>query len=256
MKWPKYIMLVRHDKSAYNILKEQKERDPTYQKFLRAYERNWRSWRTRRLARKAHKKFALNVSDARTPLLAGAGQDAMAVGMALQHAIEPPDVILVSPYKRTMDTLTNLVRGWPELANVRTYEDGRLREQEHGLVSLYNDRRLFFVFHPEQRELYELEGPYWYRYPQGENVPDVRARAHSLTSTLIREFFEKNVLVVSHHLNILAMIANLRRLNDKEFLRLDKEEKPINCGVTLFRGYAARGRDGKLEMVFYNKKFY
>lgn len=256
MKWPNYVMLIRHDKSVYNILKEQKERNPTYQKFLWAYDKNWRSWRTRRLARKAWEKFALNVSDARTPLLEGAGQDAMAVGTALQNIIEPPDVIIVSPYKRTLCTLANLARGWPKLKSVKTYEDEYVREQEHGLLTLYNDKRLFFVFHPEQREYYEQEGPYAYRYPQGENVPDVRKRARLMIGTIIREFSEKNVLIVSHHLNILAMIAGLRRLSAREFMLLDKEEKPINCGVTLFRGDPGKGRDGRLEMEFYNSKFY
>jgi broad specificity phosphatase PhoE len=248
-------MLIRHDMSDYNILKEQKEKDKTYQKFLRAYERNWQSWWTRHLARKAQKKFALDVSDACTPLVDKTGKDAMAVGAALRNEFDLPDVILVSPYKRTLCTLENLMKGWPELNNVPVYEEERIREQEHGELLLYNDRKVFFALHPLQRELYEQEGPYRYCYPQGENVPRVRERANSITGTLIR-FAGKNVLIVSHHLNILSMIANFRRLGEKEFLRLDKEEKPINCGVTLFRGHPDRGKDGKLELVFYNRKYY
>jgi len=256
MKWPNYVMLIRHDKSAYNILKEQKEEDKTYQRFLRAYEKNWRSRWTRHLARKVQEKFALGVSDASTPLVDGAGKDAMAVGAALKDEFELPNVILVSPYERTLCTMENLIKGWPRLRNVPVYEEERVREQEHGTLLLSNDKKVFFALHHEQKELYDQEGPYRYRYPQGESIPDVRKRAHSTIGTITREFSEKNVIIISHHVNILAMIANLRRFGEKEFLQLSREDKPINCGVTLFRGNPGRGKNGKLELAFYNKKYY
>ena len=100
------------------------------------------------------------------------------------------------------------------------------------------------------------KGPYWYRYPQGENVPDVRDRNRSWTTTLTRDFVGKKVLAVTHHLNILATRANLERLGECEFTRLDEEDKPINCGVTLYRCDPTKGKNGHLVLEYYNRKLY
>lgn len=258
MKWPKSFVLIRHDVSVYNSLRFVKEKDPEYKKFLKEWERKPDSSEARVLAKKLYKKFMLKVGDADTPLIDENGDNAYKTGLALSEnkEITPPDIIFVSPYKRTLSTLNHLTRGWPALSLVKIYEEERIREQEHGLSSLYNDWRIFFTLHPDQMLLQKKEGRYWYRWPQGENVADVRERNRSLVATLIREFQNLNVLVVSHHLNILATRANLERLNAEEFIRLDNEEKPVNCGVTLYRGNPHKGQNGKLELVFYNKKFY
>jgi len=74
----------------------------------------------------------------------------------------------------------------------------------------------------------------------------------------VRDFHDQNVLVVTHHLTILGMRANLERFDADEFLRIDKEEKPINCGVTIYKGNPKLGKDGqgKLELLAYNSKLY
>jgi len=256
MKWPEYLMLIRHDKSAYNVLKTEKRKYPLYQKFLAACRVDPCGAKTIKLAREVQKKFALRVSDCDTPLDSSEGHQAEITGKELRERFELPDVIFVSPYKRTLLTLELITKKWPELANVKTYKDERIREQEHGLALLYNDWRVFEALHPEQKMLRDQEGPYWYRYPQGENVPDVRLRNKSWTATVIREFPEKKVMAVTHHLSILATRADLERLDADEFIRLDEKEKPINCGVTLYRGNPALGKNGKLVLEFYNRKYY
>ena len=249
-------MLIRHDTSAYNILKDKKKEDALYQEFLRAWKEDPASHTTQALAAKVREKFSLKQGDAKTPLADKEGRQAYETGLALAKIGTVPDVIFVSPYKRAKDTLTHIRRGWPTLASVKTFEEERVREQEHGLALRYNDWRVFQALHPEQRELRELEGPYWYRYPQGENIPDVRARNRSFLTTLTRDWEEHRVLIITHHLNILAMRANLERLSAPTFIRLDESEKPINCGVTLYRGYPKRGADGRLVLEFYNRKYY
>ena len=113
---------------------------------------------------------------------------------------------------------------------------------------------MFHVFHPEQKDLHDLMGPYWYTYPQGESVCDVRDRARSITTTLTREHACQDVLVFTHHLTILSFRANLERLSPEQFMHLDEHEKPVNCGITLYRGDASRGEDGRLGLEFYNKR--
>src|SRR5581483_10344401 len=112
------------------------------------------------------------------------------------------------------------------------------------------------VMHPEQYELRKMQGAYWYRHPQGESVDDVRERNRSLISTLVREYSEQDVWLITHHLTKLSLRANLERFGEEEFLRLDSEEKPVNCGVTIYRGDPALGRDGKLVLDKYNQQLY
>jgi len=212
MKWPLSLTAIRHDTSAYNLLKGEKQASPLYQSFLAAYEKDPRSDETRRLAMDVKDKFSLGTGDASTPLADKEGRQAFETGQRLREEGVLPHVIFVSPYERTVDTLGHLIRGWPELEDVKTYEDERIREQEHGLALIYNDWRVFYVLHPEQAELHALEGPYWYRYPQGESVPDVRLRNRNWQQTVMRDFNGQHVMMITHHLNILALRANLDRM--------------------------------------------
>jgi broad specificity phosphatase PhoE len=255
MKWPAWLMMIRHDTSAYNVLRDLKQGDDLYQEFLEEWARDPFSEATVKLARAVQKKFALGVGDAETDLADTEGRQAYETGVALSSG-ELPDVVFASPYKRARLTLQHITRGWPALAAVRVYEEERIREQEHGLSLIYNDWRVFHALHPEQKMLRDIEGAYWYRFPQGENVPDVRDRNRSFLTTLTRDFAGKKVLVVTHHLNILASRANLERLSADEFLRMDEQEKPINCGVTLYVGDPSQGTDGRLNLGYYNKKNY
>lgn len=256
MKWPETLTLIRHDESAYNALKKSREQDPLYQQFKQNFEKDPHSRITIKLAKQLAATASLEFGDHNTPLAVGAGHQAEAMACKLKDLIKLPDIIFVSPYERTLHTLERMKVGWPELNNVRTVEDGRIREQEHGLASLYNDWRVFHTLYPEQRRLYKKDGTYNYRYPQGENVEDVRERARSWFNTLTRDFAEKNVLAVTHHLTILGIRANLERLNAQQFIELDETNKPINAGVTIYRGDPSLGESGRLILDEYNLKLY
>jgi broad specificity phosphatase PhoE len=256
MKWPTELILIRHDTSAFNLLKEQKSKHPLYLEFLAAYKASPDCEKTRQLAKRVYEIFALKTGDCRTPLADPKGEQGRLTGEHLRKELKLPDVIFFSPYKRTQLTLQALEAGWPELRNVKKYEEERIREQEHGLSGMYCDWRVFFALYPEQRIFNEQEGSYWYRFPQGENRSDVRERNRSWIATIVREFKHKRVWAITHHLNILATRANFERFGEHEFQRLDREEKPINCGVTLYRGNPNLGQKGRLELIYYNKKFY
>jgi broad specificity phosphatase PhoE len=249
-------MLIRHDTSEYNLLKGKKKDHPVYKEFLELWEKDPDSERARTLALQVKKLFALETGDHDTGLADEEATQAQDTGRGLKKDYELPDIIFVSPYKRTLATLEGLTKGWPELAGVRVVREERIREQEHGLQLIYNDYRVFQTLHPEQRELKAKEGRYWYRFPQGENVPDVRLRNLSWITTLVRDYAEKKVMVVTHHLNILATRANFERLGADEFIRLDDEEAPINCGVSVYKGNPDQGTEGRLELTVYNKKYY
>lgn len=256
MKWPESLILVRHAESSYNESKRLKQANPLYQEFLRAYERQWDSEDTHNLAKLVAGRFASGIGDHDTPLNHDAGLKAQTTAQKLQEIMNLPDVIFVSPYVRTQETMEWMRAGWPELRDVKIYEEERIREQEHGLALLYNDWRVFNVLHPDQKRLHDLEGAYWYRYPQGENVPDVRERLRSWLTTLTRDFAGKNILSVTHHLSILGLRANLERLSAEEFIKLDHNEPPDNCSVTIYKGHPELGSDGRFLLESYNQKLY
>ncbi len=260
MKWPSSIRLIRHGESKYNALRAAKAADPDYQDFLASYHNRKEDPRTARTLAEAlisHGGLMLGTSDYDTDITDRGRWQAEVTGEKLrERGTKPPDIIFVSPYKRTTETLAHLAIGWPELKSVRTVEDERVREQEHGLSLLYNDWRIYHVMHPEQERLYELEGPYWYRYAQGENVPDIRERWRSMTGTFTRDFSEQDVLIVTHHLSILAFRANMERLDHHGFTHLDRTQKPVNCGATDYLGDPTQGSDGHLSLHMYNEKLY
>lgn len=256
IKWPKSVTLIRHGESAYNVLSHKKNGDELYQKFKEEYEKNYQSKTAIGLAQKMENKYSLRTSDYGTPLTVTGQNQAFITGKNLSEVIHKPDVIMVSPYLRTMETLNQIIKGWPNLKNVPQFPDERIREQEHGLSLLYNDWRIFHVLHPEQKKLYELLGPYWYQFPQGESVAEVRERCRDEVAMLIREFANKHVLLITHHLTILSFRANLERLSPEKFIELDNKFKPKNCGITQYICNSDAGENGRLELKFYNHVLY
>jgi broad specificity phosphatase PhoE len=257
MKWPAELVLVRHAQSTFNVLRGLKSVDPVYTKFKLAYERDYRSFEARELAEEVLRRYKLNVGDYNTEITDLGVKMATTTGAALSQ-IYPvvPDVVFVSPYLRTRQTLHHMMSEWPKLDRAKFVYEDRIREQEHGLALAYNDWRVFHVMHPEQKVLWDMQGKYWYQYPQGESVSQVRDRIRSFVDTLIREYAEQRVMLVTHHLTILSIRSLLERLSPEEFVQLDETEKPVNCGVTIYRGNAGVGREGRLELVEYNTKHY
>lgn len=257
MKWPTELLLIRHAESAYNDLKRQKNADPDYLQFRQLFENDRWNQEIQFLARKLQERHSLGVSDRDTPITStGAMQARITSRRMRESGAVCPDVIFVSPFRRTLETLSVFKEEWPELGDVKEYQEERIREKDHGLALLYNDWRIYHVMHPEQGELSRLLGEYDYRFLNGENIPDVRQRTHSWIATLTREFAGKRVMAITHHLTILATRANFERMSPERFLYFDEHEKPVNCGVTRYVGNALEGSRGRLNLEEYNKQHY
>lgn len=256
MGYPSELSIVRHGESAYNALKKIKEKDPLYQRFQEAYSKDWQSIEAQGLALAVKQKFSLGVSQHYTPITEEGKRQARVTGTNCKMEMRLPDVAFVSPCPRTRDTFDCMKEGWPELGEVPVYFDERIREQDHGLLTLFNDSRVFFALNWWQRELHDMDGEYFFKFPNGENGPETRQRVSLWLDMVKKKFADKRVLVVSHHRAILIMRAEIEGLSPEEFVRLDRDEKPVNCGVTVYRKEPARGKSGKLALHCYNKKLY
>ncbi len=283
---PRIITQVRHAQSDYNEGKELREQNPTYVEFLKLRD-DYIELRNKDTSAEAFigfseetklaliaaqalgeqlmydKSFVVGADDANTDITEYGEYQALQTGIGLreEYGDEVPDIVYTSPYLRTKKTLALLQEGWPKLSEVKVVEDERLREQEHGLRTIYADWRVAEVMFPDQRLLRSAQGPYWYRYPQGENVPDVRERARSMFTTFVREHSNQHVMVITHHLFKLAWRANHERWKDVEFIRQNRENRPDNCGVTTYAFDKNSGKNGKLVIpsggyskVYYDKK--
>jgi broad specificity phosphatase PhoE len=257
MKWPAELLLIRHAESAYNNLKKTKEADPDYRRFRTLFGRDRTHPDLVPLALMLQERHALGCSDRDTPITPQGEMQARITGRRMRESgTAAPDVVFVSPYLRTLETLRFLKLEWPALASAREYREERIREKDHGLALLYNDWRIYHVMQPEQAKLQDLLGEYDYRFLNGENIPDVRQRTHSWMATLTRDFAGKRVMAMTHHLTILATRANFERLSPEQFLHLDEHEKPVNCGVTRYVGKVLEGNRSKLLLHEYNKQHY
>ncbi len=253
LQCPLEVLFIRHAPSNYNAHREKKRLDEMYTALCRAYARNPESAETLELARVVHEKYPLLLSDPETGLAEVAYALAKSTGQRLSATCRTvPDVIFVSPYIRTVQTLSALTEGWPELASCEVIEEWLIREREHGDRLKYNDRRLYFAHHPEERVKYDLQGPYRYRYPGGESFPDVMDRSQLFLDRLNTSYPGARIMVVTHHLFILATRAVLEDLSLEEIDRIDHENKPANCGITSYRGTPS----GKLLLTRYNERLY
>lgn len=260
LKWPRRVTFIRHAPSVYNEQRAKRRQDPEYRAFVELYHQDPASVRCQSTANRLMPKWCQQTGDHQTPLSDMSRHVAVKTGRNLsqQRNNKLPDVVFVSTFLRTQQTLEAMIEGWPELGTVEKVTDERLREQEHGLVAVYGSREIMLTLEPLQRSLFALTGAYNFRYPQGESVADVNRRTHSFSEMLIREYADCDVLVVAHHLTILSFRANLERWSPDEFIRVDEEEKPINCGVTVYEGVPDIGRrgEGKLNLVQYNQRLY
>ncbi len=270
MKWPQSLTLVRHGESEFNALKTAKAADPLYRRFLECFNRDAQtfcycpgnnSWSvaTQKLALKVWDKYRLPFGDHDTPLTHRGCWQAEQTGIRLPELTARPDVIFISPHLRTRQTYADVVKSWPELGKVLCHHDDRIREQEHGLATVYNDWRLLHVFHPEQRALYLLDGKLNYHYPQGESSLNVWSRGRDFSDKIIRDVRDhgyQHILVFTHHLTILSLRSIFEGWTHERFIEMDEAEKPVNCGVTIYRGDPDLGADGRLVLDRYNVKLY
>eukprot|EP00727_Mastigamoeba_balamuthi_P006694 m51a1_g2645 hypothetical protein (251) ;mRNA; r:607780-608835 len=149
------------------------------------------------------------------------------VGRKLREIVgDESTVFIVSPYRRTRMTLTEIVKSFdPSQYSVR--EDPRVREQEWGNFqeAAKMEQRM-----KERREV----GSFYYRFPEGESGADVYDRVSSFLETLFRQFdcgrIVKNLVIVTHGITMRLFLMRYFHWTVETFHDL---WNPENCALVL-----------------------
>jgi broad specificity phosphatase PhoE len=238
IKGPSELISIRHALSEFNQMDERRHSDPKHQNFVEAFNADPHSSATRKLAQEELQRYFLTSSDPDTPIAKGQENRIRRVGQELQKFFHIrgdrfPDVIFVSPYLRTRQTLKFLTEGCPALSRIETIEDERIREQEHGILTVHFDRRVFVTLNDVDGKLFTLEGPFWYRFPSGESVSDLLLRLRSWLNDVRRDFSNKRVFVVSHNIAIMGLRSIVEQMSPETFVQTMKTDMPKNLCLTL-----------------------
>lgn len=249
---PSELIIVRHGESELNLLHAKKREDPIYKKFREAYKKNPNSLYVKYLANKLKNIYIDPTSDNASLLTDDGILQSKKTAIGLKKEIQVPDIIFTSSYTRAMQTLSYMRQGWPELKDVEVIVEDELREQELGMVSLYGDYEIFWALNKKEGQLYTLKDLYSYRFPNGENILDVRLRLKVWYEKACHDFNKKRILLVSHFNTINSLRANFENWNGAEYLEASDNTPFVNCGVTM---YTFNKDTEKMECEYFGKNF-
>jgi 2,3-bisphosphoglycerate-dependent phosphoglycerate mutase len=166
--------------------------------------------------------------DADVPLSDTGREQAAAVGR--RFATDPPDLVVCSPYLRTVQTAELAVGD----TGVRIVRDERLRDRELGILDLLTYKGVR-VRHPDEAERRKRLGPFYYRPPGGESWADVTLRLRGALGDLRRDYADQRVLVVAHEVSVYLLRYLLEHLTEQDMMKLVKPGLVANCSITTWR---------------------
>jgi broad specificity phosphatase PhoE len=183
---------------------------------------------------------------------------------------ERPSVVLYSPYVRALQTGKLLIeaarltgthgnggngtpgngasveRALNEGASKALLElaDERLREKEFGAFHRLTKAGIRVQF-PQEAELRDHVGKFYYRPPGGESWCDVILRLRSVLDTIQLQYQRERVLVVAHEIVVLCMRYLIERMTEQQILTIDAAGDVANCSVTEYEyQHDEQGRPG------------
>ena len=225
-KWPDNLIIVRHGQSTRNADREVAKAQGKYADFTEG------------------------VRDQDTSLTSIGEFQSLSVGRELRRRFDaghPIDLIYVSPYLRTRQTMDKIVEGLGYQPKVIV--DERVREIDFGILDGV-DAQALKAKYPDEVKRRTREGKYFYRPPGGESRPDVKIRLRSFLDTIVRDCRGLNVVVVCHSVVVLGFRALLERWGEEDYMQVDKENDVKNASVTHYQF------DDKLRLKEYNSVFY
>lgn len=227
-RWPKTLWIVRHGQSAGNVA-----RDAAHEASL--------------------DRIALDGRDVDVPLSALGEDQSRALGrwFAAMAAGRRPEAVLVSPYRRAIQTATLIRDAGGINTDTPLCGDERLREKEFGILDGLTTMGVASVF-PDQAEFRRTLGKFYHRPPGGESWTDVILRLRSLLDTVSLHHADQRVLIVAHQVVVLCLRYILETLDEEAILAIDRAGDVANCSVTEYRFDPHEGASGKLVLARYN----
>lgn len=281
----RHISFVRHLESKYNEYKELIKLNPDYQEFMT----------TQNIARKKElvqillKNFFEQVGiDYETKLSSKWKEQWEILSKLYAQLIKDnpeifPDLIYVSPYVRTRETLNYMLKGisWLDLdidldkltdeeklqdlivwsfqwKDIAIKVDERIRERDHGsniapsFIRDFLDEEKWFhdMLTKLQREkIYYYTSPAWW---ESQVQTNARAKEFLLRNYEKKKF--KNILCVSHHLEILGSLQSITWWSFETFYKLNELWKPANGSFTVLSQIPQTeiGQEDKFRISAYN----
>ncbi|MEV1288606.1 histidine phosphatase family protein [Micromonospora sp. NPDC049679] len=184
--------------------------------------------------------------DADVPLSRTGRQQAEAVGrwLAALPPDERPEVAVVSPYLRTVQTAESALRA-PGIPMLR---DERLRDRELGVLDLLTAHGVRTRL-PAEAERRDRLGKFYYRPPGGESWADVALRLRSLLGDLRRDHEDGRVLLVGHEAIVFLLRYLLEGLTEAELMAFAHDNTVANCSITSW----LRSDEKRLSLLEFNQ---
>lgn len=223
---PSFLWVVRHGESAGNVALREAEAAGRHQ-------------------------IEVSPRDADVPLSELGVRQSKALGRWFGQlpADERPTVVYSSPYVRAKET-TRLIVEAGELGGVPFHLDERLREKEFGMLNRLTSAGILAAF-PEQVELRNVLGKFYYRPPGGESWTDIILRLRSFWLSLLHERPGARALLVCHSAIALCLRYVLEGLDEEQMLTIDRSSDIANCSVTSYaQGGDTDARSGMSLQLF------
>lgn len=191
---------------------------------------------TGNVAREAAEDAGLDVidiaeRDADVPLSPRGEEQAAAVGrwLAALPGGQRPDVVVYSPYQRTLSTAA-LAIGEIDYRPVELVDE-RLRDRELGVLDLLTTRGVANRY-PDELIRKQRLGKFYYRPPGGESWADVALRLRALLADLERRHPGARVLLFAHEMTAYLLRYLLEGIAEKELLVIAHDTVVANGSVT------------------------
>ncbi|MFN2448852.1 MAG: histidine phosphatase family protein [Candidatus Baltobacteraceae bacterium] len=186
--------------------------------------------------------------DCDVPLSALGERQSQALGEWIRERGETPAVVYSSPYVRARQTAELMAQR--ALWNTAPRCDERLREREFGMLDRLTHSGIQARF-PEQVEMRDRLGKFYYRPPGGESWTDVVLRVRSFFAQMQREHAGQSIAIVSHQVVVLCMRYVIEAMNEHQILTIDRQGDVANCSVTSYAADA--GSPNGLRLERYNE---
>jgi ribonuclease H / adenosylcobalamin/alpha-ribazole phosphatase len=228
-RWPSVLWIVRHGQSARNIAAAEAE------------------------AAGAH-RIALTQRDVDVPLSPLGEAQSVALGrwFAAGEAGARPDVLLASPYVRSVQTAERFRAAGGCDAEETIVIDERLREREFGILDGLTWAGVEAI-EPQQAAFRTLLGKFYHRPPGGESWADVIQRLRGVLDAISLHYAGQRVMIVAHEVVIFGLRYIIENLDEAGILAIDRAGDIANCAVTEYRFEPGSGKGGALVLARYNE---